>query len=281
MLWSEAKMDTKNITVQKGTGNIASTGYPIIAVHQLYIGVLQEQPESGPGNAIFIPQWLFQKAGLKYGEKITLTRENCQERCVEAERNRTVTAVFPWPNETAAAVGPTAKFLEKEGPSCFIAYSHGKLENHVAVDLNFPYGNTANDVKDLRVRLDYGQTRVLGISDPIYKVLQEADREVLIASISGLQVEVGDTFCNPMLAQVPRDVIAAAGLPPGNIEAYFSNSSRPLPALKSYLAPGPDSQVAMSGALFGAFPVGDRFVVNIYGTVKGTDEVTPTLVRVN
>ncbi len=71
-------------------------------------------------------------------------------------------------------------------------------------------------------------------------------------------------------------------MPIVNIEAYFANCSTSLPALKSYVVPNlKNEDVAMSGALFGAFPIGSEFVINIYGIVKGDDKITPTLVHVN
>lgn len=275
-------MVTKNIKKIKGNGlENVSLGYPLIAVHQLYVHILEENPKDGPRDAVFIPEWLYKKAGLKYGEKIVLTRENCQSRHVKAERNRTVTAVFPWSNDYAAAVGPTAKFLGEKGQSCFIAYAHGSLEEITTMDLSFPFKNTANKPKDLTIRSEIGQKKSTEISDNVYETLAQAEREVLVTSISGLVVEVGDPYCNPKLAQIPIEIMKKAGLPTASIEAYFANGSKPIPALKSYVVPSQDSQVTMSGALFGAFPVGSEFVINIYGRVMCDTKVTPTLVYVN
>ncbi|MBN1157058.1 hypothetical protein JXA85_05545, partial [Candidatus Woesearchaeota archaeon] len=212
--------------------------------------------------------------------KIMLTRENCQDRKVEAKRNRTVTAVFPWRNNYVAAVGPTARFLGKPGPSCFIAYAHGSLEKAIAVDLNFPFGNENNMIEKLTVRTERDGKKVEGIDDEVYRALKEAEREVLVASISGLEVEVGDPYCNPKLAQIPEDILLKAGLPSVNIEAYFANGSKPVPALKSYVAPSKGEEVTMSGALYGAFPVGTELGIDMYGKVKGDMEINPTLVHV-
>ncbi len=276
-------MKIEKITVQKGNLDVNGLSYPIIAVHQLFVSVLEECPNGGPRNALFIPEWLYRKTGLKYGEKIVLTREKYRKRMIEAGRNRTITAVFPQDGEYATAVGPTAKFLGENGRSCFIAYAHGNLENMINIDLNFPVWNIENRRDNLTGTVEILGTKIneIGkIDSKVYDALQKTEREVLIASIGGLKVEVGNDYCDSHLAQIPKEILLKAGLPLRNIEAYFANCSIPLPSLKSYVVPNSGDEVTMSGALYSAFPLGSEFVINMYGKVKGNIDITPTLVHV-
>lgn len=269
-------------------GNAASVGlrYPIIAVHQIYVKDLIKKPPSGPRDGLQIPKWLHEKAGLKYGEKIVLTREHCEGRDAEALRNRTITPVFPCEGDHARAIGPAALFLGKPGPSCLIAYGSvdphkdgGGLDEAASVDLSFPYGNTGNNEKDLEIRARMGTKIFSKIDDRIYSAMRKPRREVLVSSISGLVVEEGDSYCNPLLAQIPARLMERAGLPKQNIEAFFSSSSKGMPALASYAVPSNRQSVTMSGALFGAFPVGDEFVINVYGSIDGNKVHAPALLH--
>lgn len=245
---------------------------------------LIEKPSSGPGDGLQIPKWLHEKAGLKYGEKIVLTREHCRGRDAEALRNRTITPVFPCEEDHARAIGPAALFLGKPGPSCLIAYGSvdphkdgGGLDEAASVDLSFPYGNTENN--DLEIRARIGAKRFSDMDGRIYSAMRKARREVLVSSISGLVVEEGDSYCNPLLAQIPARLMERTGLPKQNIEAFFSSNSKGMPALVSYAVPSNRPSVTMSGALFGAFPVGDEFVINVYGSIDGNMIHAPTLLH--
>jgi hypothetical protein len=232
--------------------------FPLIAIHQLYIKKLNE---STAGNGIFLPRWLFEKTGLLNGEKVILTREKCIEREVESIRNRSTTSVFVWDNDYVEVIGPTAKFLGSPGLSCIIAYGSASEENYVALDFNFPKGNKENRESDL-VDKRYGENEFEEVQNFI-------EREVLAYNVSGLKVEIGDPFCNPHLAEIPSSILEKIEVPDVILSTYFSSSSKSQPALKSYLARSKEEKVAMSGALFGAFPVGDKFVIDIYCKVKG------------
>lgn len=262
--------------------DVVSLDYPISVLHQVWVQELEESPKIGPRDGILLPEWLFKKAALVNGERVVLTRENNNERPVEALRNRTVAPVFSWDNNHIKVLGPAATFLGKKGPSCLIAYSSSKgVDDITAIDLNFPYSNRDNKEIDLTVKSVVNGRKLEGIEDTIYDLFRKTERKVLIASISGLKVEVGDPYCNPRLAQIPFEIMQKAGLPRRNIKASFVNQSRPLQALDSYIVPNDSPEVTQSGALFGAFPTGDRFVINVYGTIKGDVIISPTLVHVN
>ncbi|MFH1089189.1 MAG: hypothetical protein V1716_02075 [Candidatus Uhrbacteria bacterium] len=232
--------------------------FPLIAIHQLYVGELAKDQK---GNGLYLPQWLFDKTHLIFGEKIILTREESPNRKGEAVRDRTTTPVFFWNKDHVCAVGPTATFLDLPGLSCLIAYGKSIEDNYLALDYNFPLNNKKNLEADLVAKV-YGENKY-------EKVKENIDREVLLHCVSGLKVEVGDPFCNPHLAEVPGRVLEQAGIPNLILSAYFSSNSKSIPALKSYVAPSKDDQVAMSGALYSAINIGDVFSVDIYQSIKG------------
>jgi len=257
-------------------------GYPAIALHQVYVAELDFNPKGGPQNGLVIPRWLFEKAGIRHGEKAIITREADSKRPVDALINRTIAPVFAGKNNHAAALGPTARFLGQPGPSCCIIYAYtDKLDETAAIDLSFPCGNTKNPESALAICARYGTREFNTIEEPVKKTIKESERERLIVSISGLVVEVGDPYCNPLFAQIPSRLMRKAGLPLISVKALFCNPSRQMPALNSYLVPSEDERISMSGALFGGFPVGDGVVVDIYGRTSVEVDATPKLLNAN
>jgi hypothetical protein len=242
-------------------------GFPFAAIHQLYVHELRGRPSSGPRNGLLIPAWLFMRAGLIPGEKVTLTREYSPQRPVSALNNRTVAPVFASNRDVAVALGPTAQFLASDGPSCCIAYSFGPVDDATeGIDLSFGSDNRDNLERDL-------------VQRGLMAAAPGLERDVLYASINGLTVGAGDPYCNPTLAELPVDAFVKAKLPVCKVEAYFSPLDRSGPALQSYAVPTSAQVVSMSGALFGAFPVGSEVVVDIYTRVTGSDAITATLIH--
>jgi hypothetical protein len=232
--------------------------FPLIAIHQVYI---KELDFGSSQNGIYLPQWLFEKSKLLEKEKIVLTRENCANRKAEAMRNRTTVPVFSWNKDYVAVSGSAATFLESPGLSCLIAYGRSSDENYIALDFNFPRNNKNNNSADLESK-KYGENE-------FSEVVKKIDREVLAFNLSKLRVEIGDPFCNPHLAEVPLSMLKEIGAPDKIMAAYFSSNSKSFPSLKSYVAPSKKENVAMSGALFSAFPPGDLFSVDIYQSLEG------------
>jgi hypothetical protein len=247
--------------------NAPTLGFPSAAIHQLYVQELHGQPLSGPRNGLLVPAWLLKRAGLIPGEKITLTREHSPQRPVSALNNRSVVPVFISDRQFVVALGPTASFLGSEGPSCCIAYGFGPTDDATrGIDLSFGSDNRDNLERDL-------------VQRGFMAAAPGFERDVLYASISGLTVGAGDPYCNPTLAELPVDAFAKAKVPACKIEAYFSPFDRSGPALQSYVVPTSANSLSMSGALFGAFPVGSEIVIDIYTRITSSAAITATLVH--
>jgi hypothetical protein len=261
--------------------------YPLTVLHQVWVDELRGVPAGAPRDGIELPRWLFERACFARGEKVTLTREHGEERRVEARANRTTTAVFPWSGDHVRASGPAALFLGRPGLSCLIAYGHGEsagypirgLRELVMADFSFPRENRRNRPEDLEVRCDHQAARLPDVPAAAHAALTSRERNVLLAQISGLRVEEAEDHCNPLLALIPQPLMDRAGLGDGMVGAFFCSQSHGFPSLYSYAVGSRDNRVASSGALAGAFPKGERFVVNVFGTVRQPASWRPELVH--
>ena len=158
---------TSRADLHRGSGSDvtpAALRYPVITIHQLWVSQFDLVPQEGPHNGLIIPKWLFERAGLQYGEKATLTREQSAARDVDPLRNRTVTPLFAGDHfSEVTSLGPTAEFLGQAGPSCCIVFAeYDDPESAETIDLSFPFENSRNSERDLVIRTSgdnlYGST---------------------------------------------------------------------------------------------------------------------------